>query len=489
MTIRRKTKRRSHIRIRRYSQNPSASHADTAFSAAANVQLIDDSTHSDSTESIERARWEPRVVSTTSVESAISTVVDEQIERDDSGLASEERIDTTLAEANESEASSQGEIAEFRSEQPPQQPVFEEQTSADSESVQAEEPNSEQSIEGEQNEGPVADQADTKSKVSETSWQDPIDFLMQDFMNSQHPLPPPEEVTWDIKIEPRPLPKGSRIAKFATISTLLVSLLGISCFIAYHKLVVPTPVALGMASGNVLLPEPIHLSDRNLDEYSKQQLNKRADPKVSSNSSAAQAQPMKQLGSAEIVPEITSNSTVAAATEKPAVVRDPDKASSNEPTVQSEAKSGDKPGANQPTTPESVATEQQATSAKSTAEQPSQNNADATYRQTVEQAHKLHKRSRRAKAKKEYQRALEINPNGAEALGRLAFYSLEESKYTEAIKLAERATQIDPSNSEGWIVLGAARQATADRKGAMLAYRKCSESTGQYVNECRRLLR
>jgi cytochrome c-type biogenesis protein CcmH/NrfG len=71
----------------------------------------------------------------------------------------------------------------------------------------------------------------------------------------------------------------------------------------------------------------------------------------------------------------------------------------------------------------------------------------------------------------------------------LAFYSLEESKYADAIELAERATRIDPNSSEGWIVLGAARQATADRKGAKLAYKKCSESAGQYVKECRRLLR
>ena len=55
---------------------------------------------------------------------------------------------------------------------------------------------------------------------------------------------------------------------------------------------------------------------------------------------------------------------------------------------------------------------------------------------------------------------------------------------------ASRAVAVDPKSSEGWIVLGAARHALRNREGAREAYRKCVEfGEGQYVRECRRMVR
>ncbi len=89
-----------------------------------------------------------------------------------------------------------------------------------------------------------------------------------------------------------------------------------------------------------------------------------------------------------------------------------------------------------------------------------------------------------------YEEALALNPNSSEALGKLAFHQLNRGKNAEAAELANRAISIDATNSEGWIVLGAARHALRDREGAREAYRKCAElGTGAYVQECRHMLR
>jgi Tfp pilus assembly protein PilF len=72
---------------------------------------------------------------------------------------------------------------------------------------------------------------------------------------------------------------------------------------------------------------------------------------------------------------------------------------------------------------------------------------------------------------------------------RLAFGYLNRGKNPEAATFAARAVEADPSNSEGWIVLGAARQSLGDRKGANDAYRKCAElGRGEYVPECKKML-
>jgi cytochrome c-type biogenesis protein CcmH/NrfG len=67
---------------------------------------------------------------------------------------------------------------------------------------------------------------------------------------------------------------------------------------------------------------------------------------------------------------------------------------------------------------------------------------------------------------------------------------LNQGRPADAISYAARAIQADESNSEGWIVLGAARWQTGDRKAAKEAYRSCAErARGAYVVECKRMLR
>lgn len=99
-------------------------------------------------------------------------------------------------------------------------------------------------------------------------------------------------------------------------------------------------------------------------------------------------------------------------------------------------------------------------------------------------------RLRGLRAEEAYRAAIAANPNGSEALASLAFLLLNRGQNPEAAELAERAVTVDPTSSKGWITLGAARQALRDQPGGRAAYQACvDQGQGQYVNDCRLMLR
>jgi Flp pilus assembly protein TadD len=106
------------------------------------------------------------------------------------------------------------------------------------------------------------------------------------------------------------------------------------------------------------------------------------------------------------------------------------------------------------------------------------------------QAKTLEQQGKPKKAVELYERAAALDPNSAPVLSRLAFGYLNRGDNQQAADYAARAVAVDPTSSEGWIVLGAARDALGDAKGARDAYRKCVElGTGEYLQECRRVAR
>jgi Flp pilus assembly protein TadD len=87
-----------------------------------------------------------------------------------------------------------------------------------------------------------------------------------------------------------------------------------------------------------------------------------------------------------------------------------------------------------------------------------------------------------------------VHPQGVDALSGLAMLYLNQGKNPQARDRARVATELDTSNAEAWIVLGAALDALGARSEARDAYQKCAslplEGDGaRYVGECRRLLR
>ena len=122
--------------------------------------------------------------------------------------------------------------------------------------------------------------------------------------------------------------------------------------------------------------------------------------------------------------------------------------------------------------------------------QPTGEAEEERYAGLLKEAKKLYSKGRRSRAEALYEQALTIKPNGSEALGKLAFYYLNRGDNGAAADHAARAVVEDPTNSEAWIVLGAARDGLKDKHGAREAYRKCVElGKGIYVQECRRMVR
>jgi hypothetical protein len=106
------------------------------------------------------------------------------------------------------------------------------------------------------------------------------------------------------------------------------------------------------------------------------------------------------------------------------------------------------------------------------------------------QGQKLEAQGKVKQALSLYEAAAEQMPTDSNVLSRLAFGYLNRGRNSDAASFAARAVQADPTNSEGWIVLGAARDQLGDRRGAKDAYRKCADQgRGSYTTECRNMVR
>jgi len=68
--------------------------------------------------------------------------------------------------------------------------------------------------------------------------------------------------------------------------------------------------------------------------------------------------------------------------------------------------------------------------------------------------------------------------------------SLERGKLRDAIDAGERATTLDPTDAESWLILGAAHQELGHGGAARTAFRACVKSANRGpVRECRAMLR
>lgn len=108
---------------------------------------------------------------------------------------------------------------------------------------------------------------------------------------------------------------------------------------------------------------------------------------------------------------------------------------------------------------------------------------------TLARAQKLDEQGKTKQALALYESAAQRMPQNSALLSRLSFAYLNQGRNADAAAYAARAVAAEPSNSEGWIVLGAARDQLGDHKAALESYRKCAElGKGEYVTECKRML-
>jgi tetratricopeptide (TPR) repeat protein len=113
-----------------------------------------------------------------------------------------------------------------------------------------------------------------------------------------------------------------------------------------------------------------------------------------------------------------------------------------------------------------------------------------SYDELLEVGRAFARKGQNEQAREAFQRALEAQPNAAPALAGMAYVYLNMGDRGMAKLFATRTIDADATNSQGWIVLGAALEMLGDRAGAREAYRKCaSDAVGSYVAECRSLAR
>lgn len=170
----------------------------------------------------------------------------------------------------------------------------------------------------------------------------------------------------------------------------------------------------------------------------------------------------------------------ATPTSPPPLAREPDTDAVQQPSPASE------PPAPPSTTPEPAPT----TAAPVAAQTPEAAARPEDIDALLARARKLEDQSRLRQALALYEEAAALVPDNSAVLSRLAFGYLNGGRSADAAEYAARAVARDETNSEGWIVLGAAKHELGDRKAAREAYEKCVElGRGAYVDECRRMVR
>jgi CheY-like chemotaxis protein/Flp pilus assembly protein TadD len=94
----------------------------------------------------------------------------------------------------------------------------------------------------------------------------------------------------------------------------------------------------------------------------------------------------------------------------------------------------------------------------------------SSYAETLKHADALYQNKKLKAAVAEFTKALEINPNGTEAMVALANAYFDLGKNDQAIHMAERALKINPNNADAHLTLGTIYQTIGDNKKAIEAY-------------------
>jgi DNA-binding response OmpR family regulator len=279
-----------------------------------------------------------------------------------------------------------------------------------------------------------------------------------------------------------PMSPGAKKAMLGTFGIVIAGLLVIGGYQVYQATVIPEPVALG-AAGPVQLPPRLASPPA-------------APPSLAASVQSAPTldvpvQPQAALPSEPVPTELVDPAPVAEAMPSAEAIA---------PVVPSVAPIEPAPSAPvalapvapAPVAPAPVALAPVAPAPVASASpipvQQAPSGSSAEYDALLAEA----ARGRVSQRMELYQRALQIQPNGSEALAQMSYLLLNRGRtadLAEAIGYAERATAVDPTNSLAWLVLGAARDARRDRAGARQAYEQCAErGQGQHVRECRAML-
>jgi hypothetical protein len=324
------------------------------------------------------------------------------------------------------------------------------------------------------------------------------DHLLAHFFSS----PPPEPN--DALEEPYhvPMSVGSRRAMWSSVWIFGIALSGIGGYTAYQQLVMPAPVELGSSVTADLVPgvpapipttipvgpaparaataaqvpiEPLHAEASRAIAQAAPLV---AATPLDTTPAEVPAAPAAPAHVIELPAENIAGERLAAATPE---AQAPAAAAIVAPPSAAVAATAARTAPGAVAAPQAVA---------QVAEPEASGGTLPSYDDLVEVARGFARKGRNDQAREAFQRALDAQPNASPALAGMAYVYLNMGDRGMAKLFATRALDADPTNSQGWIVLGAALEMLGDRAGARDAYRKCAtDAVGSYVGECRNLAR
>ncbi len=301
----------------------------------------------------------------------------------------------------------------------------------------------------------------------------------------QQPTDVPESETWDdLEQSARQVTPHERRARWITMGIVAVGLAVIGGYVVVQKVFMPQPAQVGGPPPAAEVPElPAEALAAPEGEGDLAPVERVPAPPVEEGASApaAGSPPAAAQHAAE---EGTQAGTVEGAEERQG------EPAAEAAGVGAPSEQGGEPSAAPGEAPSEQGTEPTAAPTEApdvVAAAPSAAAGGGDYTSLLAEARKARGTRKKIEA---FERALQANPQGVDALEELGFLYLNRGKMAEAMRYAEQAVQIDPTRSKAWITLGAARQARGDRAGAQEAYRSCVErGQGRFVAECRRMVR
>jgi hypothetical protein len=292
-------------------------------------------------------------------------------------------------------------------------------------------------------------------------------LLMHFFSSSPPPVSDAGEDHYHV-----PMSAGSRRAMWASLAILAVSIVTIGGYTAYHQLVMPAPVELGGGlSTELVLAEPIHP----------------VPPSVSQPVPPALA--LAPVATEPALPTTPAPVELPPAAAQPLAITSAPNSVPSAPVIAPVTPPPSAAPALATQTPKAVEPERPtAEVARATQAESAANTTLPSYEELISVGQAFARKGRNNQALEAYQRALDAQPSAAAALAGIAYVHLNAGDSGLAKLFAARAVESDPTNSQGWIVLGAAHELLGERAEARAAYRRCAtEAVGGYALECRRL--
>ncbi|MFW5926041.1 MAG: DUF4388 domain-containing protein [Myxococcota bacterium] len=285
------------------------------------------------------------------------------------------------------------------------------------------------------------------------------DEALEEFFSDVRPSPEEHEgEPWDDAgaDEEVVLPTFTRRAKHATFLIAGIAAMIIGGFLVYTKVILPQPEEVGASAlpDSPVTPEPTPSAEAEEEAEASAAAEEEAEASAAEGEEAVAAEE-----------DAVGTGTAAGAEDGPETGSEAVAEADTEAEGESEADTG--------------------AEAETAGRAP-----PGVYEQLVEEAQGFMKKGQRGLAMQTYEKAVEANPDGAEALSELGFLVLNRGNNKKAAEYARRAAELNPKDSKAWITLGAALQALRDESGAKKAYRSCvDEGEGKYVRQCRMMVR